>query len=512
LPEAKKEPEFRNSFWTGFIYVNRERLGAIEKNISRIQKMICPRIGDPDVLCKRLDGLANKISIAEELLAEIALEAPEDLEFRTLVRDISIGNSDLTTIAVQRLLQDVIEEDCLRYEELQPYKISSQTMSCLKNVMNECSNVMYGDYASSRGPILVCWPYAEYQYLPNSRAICFPPTESERFCFWSGLAHEGFHCKIHDFTIAKARYEDAKEEKDEARQERSHSNLQTMVSDSWKGRIDDLLSKWNTAYGTFRFNFKLMAGEAYRELYQVLFADDFYLPREFLPHQFREILCDVASLKIAGLSDLIFLGSQTADLCRNTELDLTAHFFDLAHPPDTVRFIYTLEVLTGRDLNNREITKIEPIAKDNLDYFVENAKELVRSILSEEKVSESWKELTEFHLIQTYNDLIIELLPDICEIVDALLCHADFYNQVRWSQVMQRFDEIEREKTAQKRAHALEALETSKPFDLVNLGWLKFFDLFRKTVGKSKTLKEFFTRFEAEDLYFGALWKKLSKL
>lgn len=506
MEEPDKGKALRNLLWTEFKYSQEDLLSFVKGRLIDFQKLI-KGISDFAQIEERIDASLQRIEYVKKILSRMmsantiseSLDPDLHLNFNEVKNAISIGYTDIVIMLSQRTT-------ALRSSKVLPQNIGKKLNALEKTLkmpksaeiasekcLNECLEIAYGCGTtwnlSTLKPIVV-WLRPDYRYLHPTKAVCVPPNDRANLCRWSTIAHETMHSRLDDIKMS---FLDLRE---------AYSEGDTRLEEERLKVVNELMQNPSEVYherfekqDSFVKGIKLAAGEVYREVYSVLLGDDYYIPEYFLIHQFEEILCDIGCAKIAGPADAILLAHSAADSCRNPELDIQSHLYELAHPPCSVRVMYEWKLLKdtasahGMNLSGKRIDAIGEQLYGLVGIDISGRKKTKREDLCR-------------YLIKVYIDVVEELLPELSGLVDLILAEKPRFNQNRWKKIVRCYNNMDLEKGLQN--------EDLLPYDLTNLAWLKVMDIFRDTIEKGKSYRDFINKREQEAQFFKSLWDYLA--
>jgi hypothetical protein len=495
---AVKKREFRNFVWAEYLHFNEDEFDFIKKRLLKIRELV-KKFKEFSYIHQRIEISLKLIDEAIEDLSQIknerymgeSLNVYLHLHFGSLSERIVTCFSDIAIILSQAIpllkLSTDSRDQLLMLNDLErALRVPPNATDVFNKFLEESLGTIYGndfDWNLNIPKPIPISLYSDYRYISPSKAVCTPPIEATYLCRWSTTAHELMHSKIDDILSTFNSLEYATSRKNAILVRNCQHTLERLVHNP-----SELYYRFIDVQDLFTEMLKLKCSEVCRELYSVLFEDDFYLPRRFLQRQFEEILCDIACTKIAGPAELIVRSHTNADYCRNPELDIYDHLQDLAHPPHTVRIMYESEIITGSGLG---------LKGEVIDQINKQLQALVSVDILDKQLSKS--EGLSSYLIKVYFDTVKDLIPDLSKLDAELLSRKPIFDQKRWDHIIDSYRRL-------SEADLLED-EVLRPFDLTNIAWLKVMDIFNETIGEGGSYDEFLKERNEHTDFFNKLWK-----
>jgi hypothetical protein len=482
--------ELTSLLWNEYLRTNIECINFAEIRVSRMQNILSNIVFEKDLKFRIVSMLENTLEakgLLSIVLKENAVGKPVDLglhfRYRGLSYEIQLGLSDLQAILLQKFFEQFSE---IERQKISFFKTPTQTTKAISAITEECSYVLYGDSSQSLDrfrPIVVSWPYSSYQFLRASTAISMPPHDAVKLCHWSVLMHESFHSKQYGIVSFASKLDDARKSKNNSLVKTYESILRKLLSNSWEKTIDNM----NALKEHFVKTMLQRVGETYRQTFDAILDQHLSIAKEDLETQFDEILCDIATVKATGPCTVLLSGSSEADACRNPFLDVSLHLYELQHPPDIVRVLYKFEVLKDPKLGFNKET-------------VSNVWNEIKGLVSVDLVGrrKKWPEKITAEFLDIYLNALMDtkLLPQMSDLVDQILCKKAYYHNKRWNDLLGCYEKCK---------DSGQAKDALRPFDFVNLAWLKLTDICRQGL----SYKNYHDAYKNEHTFFENIWKGL---
>lgn len=494
----------RNLLWNEFLRSRRKSLDFLEHRAKEFEHLANDLGAARCITGKMANILDEEIMTAKDYLLEVEKESHVGVrltplvhyEFRSMLDYIESAHSDFMVMLLQILFEKIRCDpiasinDHTVSEAMRLLRIPPQTNAAVLKIMENCTAALYGNsgsIAESLEPVVVHWLYHYYRFLPSSRTISMPSSDSSNLCHFSYLAHESVHSKLFDITTTLGNLSVAEKIGDSAQAEKYKLIMNQLLPDSYQ-KVTETFKHLEKRFVAI---LKDRLGEIYKSIYRNVIKDEFVVPARFLEYQFCEFICDFGSVKIAGPANVVLSACMFADSLRNPSLDTMRHLYSLNHPPDSIRVASQKFALQRGNLYNEMI--------DQIDVLVEG---LSRADCAGGLINDGERQEVDF--LDRYFNILMEkgecgksLIDEMLELSDRIVREDHCYNKNRWAKVMKYYPIAgERDEKEYLNLH---------PYDFVNVVWLKLFEISKKPM----TYGEYVDSYSSVKPFLNMVWKKL---
>ena len=502
----------RNFLWADYVQTHNERfqymISFLQQNMKLTDEL--QKRGDRVAtgIKERFQTLVSKTATAESLLQGISEEptweqARESLkqsdsspkstrdidfsakkvqqykDFNLMSRQIPIGHANLLI---------PLTLSCLRQPDSAEFVIGSLTLpdyfyKATSVLLDEISRILHQDECSGSNnvlPVAICWPQHDYSFLGGSGFVAVPPCDTDRCYFWTNIIHETFHGKTREINVLENTSSRANSQQETKQQVTDTGNNKDSLIDLWtKARIKIALElKAQTLGAHIEWSWRRTDG-----------TDRYLPPLAYYFWQVNELLCDIATVKICGLPDVLVKGVLWAPSLRNPLYAVDRYLEDPTHPPDAVRVWYMIETLKLNDMG---------YSQSELSFLEQQLEEL--------KGFDS-----------TYVPNILDILqrtfkpyiPAISNFVSELVNKEYFFTAEKWRKLK---EEYSNSTSISSVLDAMNAVERARC--LIGIAWLKRIEIHEMgKVGNSEyDIEKFKQAHKDEKKFFVDLVKLMAKI
>jgi hypothetical protein len=466
MTETRKTTNF---YWFEYLEKISEEVYIIENEIKQKQTMLQWLESEESCTAETIDLLFRAKSLLESctrfrknILLDLDQKIHETIppqkyfEIRGELYNINMGLTFLT-VAIDNRFEGSMLPEFSFYMPFETLSGFEKICNAANFVFRELFGLVFGEerLRSTKEPHpLVIFYQDDYYVNSNLRVANIPVVDKYRYRFWVGLAHETMHSAIPDFRdIEKAAEGDA-----EALTKVQKTSKRLGI-DECKLFLSLIENMKNVLLAVNGFYDLTIEGKKARLKVKHAVEDKEHHSRKlveyFIENQIQEILCDFASILLAGPAVVFNIATSCVDSYKNIPWGVDKFSSDIAHLSDYARIKCMFALLRHQTLGYpKDITfKWETRIEKLVGFDAIDTSYLTSLIFQVGHVT-------------NFFDRIIEVLK-------LLIFHEDFYTWNRWMEAKRIFDQL----NINGKLSA-----TASGVDLLNIAWMKRDEAFERMV------------------------------